>query len=45
MAQVTLSGIKRELSTHGYLTELRKKRLCASSILCPWRRKYFSCCP
>lgn len=25
MAQVTLSGIKRELSTHGYLTELRKK--------------------
>ncbi|MCX8056127.1 MAG: 50S ribosomal protein L25 [Ignavibacteria bacterium] len=25
MAQVTLNGIKRELSTRGYLTELRKK--------------------
>jgi Ribosomal protein L25 (general stress protein Ctc) len=25
MAQVTLQGIKRELKTKGYLTELRKK--------------------
>lgn len=44
MAQVTLQGIKRELKTKGYLTELRKKRLCSSSILCSRRREFILSC-